>query len=305
MLPRQPASAARLRDRIYGKAQIDDNQRIKTNMKILQCSDLHGNLPWFEWIAREAPNYDLVCISGDLLDARSPETTHLQIEGISRILGAVRTPLALCSGNHDLVMSGNNVNARWMRALKRRGVWLDGERFEVQGRRFHCHGWDETVTVPQHPGEIWIVHSPPAGTATALEHGCLDAGDFEFGMICRGERGPRLALSGHAHNPRSWFGCSGRTFVLNPGQQQSGPEPTFIVVDLEALTAVRYSPAKVPELVKLPGPDAREVMAGKTRFHIEAQLRAAVSNMETEGYRFTPEEIDEIRRRLWRIADGK
>jgi Icc-related predicted phosphoesterase len=43
-------------------------------MKLLLTGDLHYRIHWFRWLIEEAPNFDLVCISGDLLDMfqRSP-----------------------------------------------------------------------------------------------------------------------------------------------------------------------------------------------------------------------------------------
>ena len=43
-------------------------------MKLLLTADLHFRLDWFRWLLEQAPNYDLICIAGDLLDMfeRSP-----------------------------------------------------------------------------------------------------------------------------------------------------------------------------------------------------------------------------------------
>ena len=43
-------------------------------MKLLIIADLHFRLHWFRWLIEQAPNFDLVCIAGDLLDMFKPET---------------------------------------------------------------------------------------------------------------------------------------------------------------------------------------------------------------------------------------
>jgi Icc-related predicted phosphoesterase len=45
-------------------------------MKLLLTADLHFRLHWFRWLIEQAPDFDLVCIAGDLLDyvqVRNPD----------------------------------------------------------------------------------------------------------------------------------------------------------------------------------------------------------------------------------------
>jgi Icc-related predicted phosphoesterase len=37
-------------------------------MKIFVTTDLHYREHWFRWLLRQAADYDLICIAGDLLD---------------------------------------------------------------------------------------------------------------------------------------------------------------------------------------------------------------------------------------------
>jgi hypothetical protein len=37
-------------------------------------ADLHFRLHWFRWLIEQAPDFDLVCIAGDLLDLFKFET---------------------------------------------------------------------------------------------------------------------------------------------------------------------------------------------------------------------------------------
>jgi hypothetical protein len=43
-------------------------------MKLLITADLHFRLHWFRWLIEQAPNFDLICIAGDLLDMFKSET---------------------------------------------------------------------------------------------------------------------------------------------------------------------------------------------------------------------------------------
>ena len=43
-------------------------------MKLHITADLHFRLHWFRWLIEQAPTYDLVCISADLLDMFKSET---------------------------------------------------------------------------------------------------------------------------------------------------------------------------------------------------------------------------------------
>jgi hypothetical protein len=40
-------------------------------MRILHVSDFHFNKRWFDWLATQAPECDLICHTGDFLDLRS------------------------------------------------------------------------------------------------------------------------------------------------------------------------------------------------------------------------------------------
>ncbi|MFZ5497219.1 MAG: metallophosphoesterase family protein [Verrucomicrobiota bacterium] len=271
-------------------------------MKILHCSDLHGVFPWYEWLVREAPGYDLVCLAGDLLDAGSPGTIPDQMRDISVILGRVRTAMAICSGNHDMVHAvDSGPSALWVQDLRRPGVWTDGDRCERQGRRFYCHPWVLPVPVAS-AGDIWIIHSPPEGTATSQADGSdYDHGDFEFSELCQSGRGPAIALCGHIHEPRSWNATMGRTLVLNPGWSRDPLVPAHIVLDLSQRTATRHFPEHPPETVRLPGPTAAEILGNRTSSQIESLLATTVSNQQAEGIPMTPEEIEETRLRLRRL----
>jgi Icc-related predicted phosphoesterase len=208
-------------------------------MRILHCTDFHANLGWFHWLAQAAPHYDLVCLSGDLLDMGFPKTIPHQQAEIKAVLGAIATPLAICSGNHDMVHSEHHPEgALWVRDLKRQNVWVDGDRFRLGGHHFHCQSWNEPIP-PARSGEIWIIHAPPEGCAVAVSKYAGDVGDFEFSQLCLNAGGPRLALCGHVHSPQRWHSLVGVTRIFNPGCNATDPWPAHVVFDLAAGTATR------------------------------------------------------------------
>ena len=71
--------------------------------ELLITADLHYREHWFRWLIEQGPDYDLVCIAGDLLDMFRAEPRTEQAIEVSRLLRelATLTRVAVCSGNHD------------------------------------------------------------------------------------------------------------------------------------------------------------------------------------------------------------
>ena len=72
-------------------------------MKLFLTADLHYRIHWFRWLIEQAPDFDLVCIAGDLLDMFRSETRMEQACEIRTFVKELAdiVPVALCSGNHD------------------------------------------------------------------------------------------------------------------------------------------------------------------------------------------------------------
>ncbi len=135
-------------------------------MRILHVSDLHARVSQLRWVIEESKEFDLVCITGDLLD----------------------------------------LNAH--RGFDNR--WVDGDQFEFGGVKFRCIPWLAPLDEAR-GDEVWLIHSPPDVLPTGITRGGMGFGDFSFGELCRNHAGPRLALSGHIHDPQSWRAKIGRT----------------------------------------------------------------------------------------------
>lgn len=207
------------------------------SFRILHTSDLHARIEWLRWLRRQAPAYDLVCIAGDLLDMKDDRGLTRQMNAVGKLLQDFPVPLALCSGNHDMVHEDAAEPGRlWLAALRREKLWVDGDRFQLGGHGFCCLGWGNPVP-PTHAEKIWITHAPPDRCGVGRNRRGQDLGDFELGEVCRAQHGPSMVLCGHIHAPACWHAQMGRTLVLNPGQTEKASCPNHIVLDFRSSIA--------------------------------------------------------------------
>ena len=209
-------------------------------MRILHVSDLHSADAHFEFVTEVCQYFDLVCLTGDLLDLNARHPVGDQIERVLAHLGTIPVPLAICSGNHDSEASlGPQLErAAWLKEARRKNVWIDGDSFKMGSHAFRCIPWNGTLP-EDGANEIWLIHAPPDETPTGISVGGAGWGDFEFGELCRAGRGPRLALSGHVHCPQRWYAKAGRTVSLNPGRPDTASTLNYIGLDLARGVAAR------------------------------------------------------------------
>jgi Icc-related predicted phosphoesterase len=220
-------------------------------MRILLVSDLHYKLQQLDWVVSVAADYDLVVAAGDLLDIASIVEPDAQIavmlEYFSRI--AAKTPLVVCSGNHDLNARNDSGEraALWIAAARERGIYVDGTRLETDDALVTvCPWWDgpdaraaigrqlaEDATQVAGRRWIWAYHGPPEGSATSWT-GKRHYGDDALDAWIA-EYQPQLVLCGHVHQSPfakggAWIDRIGATLVCNAGRQ-TGPVPTCIELD--------------------------------------------------------------------------
>jgi predicted MPP superfamily phosphohydrolase len=88
-------------------------------MKLLITADLHFRLHWFRWLIDQAPDFDLICIAGDLLDMFKSETPMEQAREVRTLIRELAdiVPVAVCSGNHD---KAGRLASRNRQTLRRR-----------------------------------------------------------------------------------------------------------------------------------------------------------------------------------------
>ena len=75
-------------------------RRSDGQMKLLLTADLHFHIDRFRWLIEQGPNYDLVCIVGDLLDMFEVKSTREQAGEVTRLIKELAdiVPVAVCSG---------------------------------------------------------------------------------------------------------------------------------------------------------------------------------------------------------------
>lgn len=210
-------------------------------MRLLHVADLHFRREWFAWLSRRAPEFDAVCIAGDLLDMFPGARTdiHNQARWVRAWLQGQPGPLFVCSGNHDLWPESLHVvdtdaEGGWLQKARRPGrVFVDGDSRQCDLVRISCTRWGAIPEPFAGIPNIVLVHAPPEGTPIALECG-NDVGDAQ--VLSAAQRLPAgsIILSGHVHDPRRWYARIGATLCLNPGVDRDAACPNHVVIDLAA-----------------------------------------------------------------------
>jgi DNA repair exonuclease SbcCD nuclease subunit len=126
-------------------------------MKLLLTADFHYRIHWFRWLIEQAPDFDLVCIAGDLLDMFKAETRLEQAREITRFIRKLAdlVPVAICSGNHDnagrLVSHDRASVYEWFIDLgTHRNIITDGstrklENLIVTAIPYHCSRQEKSI----------------------------------------------------------------------------------------------------------------------------------------------------------------
>lgn len=230
---------------------------------MLLVSDLHYDLRKMDWVVSRASDpgagFDALVIAGDLLDIGSAVPLDAQITVVLSYLErlAGRLPTLVCSGNHDLDSrrpSGEKASS-WLQEAAAFGVIVDGASSDVAGWRLTACAWWEgpdtlaelerriaaaSVERPEH--WLWAYHGPPEGLLSWT--GSRHFGDPELPRLID-TYAPDVVLCGHIHQAPfttegDWVQQQGDTWLFNGGYQR-GPEPTFIEIDLDGLTASWHS----------------------------------------------------------------
>lgn len=236
-------------------------------MRYLVASDLHYSLRQLDWIADQAPQFDAVVLSGDLLDAAGGADLNAQIELFIAYLRqlAGTTVVVANSGNHDLTVrrADGEKTAGWMQDIGA-GVVTDGSCVQVGPDLVSSCAWwegeatrreveqqlDRDARVERDGLWIWAYHSPPDRSPTAWSGHRYFGDDVLNGLVERHR--PDVVLAGHVHEAPyrtdgGWHDRIGGTTILNAGRQ-TGPIPAHIMVDSERRTASWWSLAGSGEI---------------------------------------------------------
>ena len=224
-------------------------------MRILFVADLHYALKQFDWLTARAGDFDLTVIGGDLLDLGSALELDVQIVVVEKYLNRLRerTRMLVSSGNHDCNVrsAANESICKWLHECRAAQLFVDGDSVEIDDTLITiCPWWDGPVSRAEVEKQltqdaarkkskwIWIHHAPPEGSPVSWTGKKFAGDEFLVEWVKRFE--PDLVLSGHIHNAPfvakgSWIDRLGKTWVFNPGKQ-IGPNPTFLILDLAAMT---------------------------------------------------------------------
>lgn len=219
-------------------------------MKILLTADLHYREHWFRWLIEQGPNYDVVCIAGDLLDIFKGEPQTHQTSDVSRWIRelATVTRVVISSGNHDnagrLITADRAPVYEWFHALQSEPkITTDGvtrviDDLIVTTVPYHCSReqkliWlDRGATIRRQRGNRWLVlHHVPPSLDPAVS--CEESEAVSLLMRYR----PDFFVSGHTHafpylTGNSWAQNIAGVNVLVPGQLLGAPFPNYIVLDI-------------------------------------------------------------------------
>ena len=187
-------------------------------MKALHLTDGHFRKNWFRWIEDACPSYDVLFLTGDLLDFRSREAgVKEQAKFVSKWLRRLRVPTVVATGNHDgLPHSG----ILWLRSLQSEKLWIDSPPNINLGVKIQALGWGQTV--PTVNAEILLSHAPPAECDAARDRDGIDHGSFDLRCALESSGGrPWLMLCGHVHQPTRYSSILGVTRVVNSSANEN------------------------------------------------------------------------------------
>jgi Calcineurin-like phosphoesterase len=193
---------------------------LSPQMKSLLTADLHFRIDWFRWLIGQAPNYDLVCIAGDLLDMFDNKSTREQAREVTSLIWELAdiVPVAVCSGNHDnaggLVPHNRAPLYKWFIDLGTHpniitdGVTRKLEDLILTTIPYHCSKEEKSIwldrgsTIRRQTGQPWMVlhHVPP-----------------KTGLGVSGEESEAAALIG----PSILFPVMTMPFLTNPAKAGS------------------------------------------------------------------------------------
>ena len=141
-------------------------------MKILHATDLHYNKSWFKFIKNLESNFDIVCITGDFIDAFDQAGIAPQIAYVSEWLASFNKPVFVCSGNHDVALA---YEQEWLNDIP--NIYTDNAVKEINGVKFGCAPYLKPDYAKFTECDVLLSHVPPAYTKASVgtsgdDYGC-------------------------------------------------------------------------------------------------------------------------------------
>jgi Icc-related predicted phosphoesterase len=174
-------------------------------MKILHTSDLHFDKKKYEKITKIQKNYDLIIISGDLIDA-TKDNIKKQINWLIEWSNSIKIPLLISSGNHDFDYD----EAKWMKKLNA----VCDTKIEINNLKITALPYIGGDFSECFNADILVYHIPPSNTLTSITKNYKDFGDIEIRKYLK-FNSPKYLLSGHIHNPLKRKDILNKTKIIN------------------------------------------------------------------------------------------
>jgi Icc-related predicted phosphoesterase len=198
-------------------------------MKILHVSDLHYNKSYFEWVVREQDNYDVICMTGDFLDEQLGDEEE-QVEWVVNWIKSIKTPLFVCSGNHDVNIENSE---NWLNKIEKKDYYCDGTRVEIMGVKIACAPYENYEGFDDFDCDVLLNHLPPSQTKTAITKDGEDWGDRQLYRALKYQLiRPKIVLSGHVHSPQSRIDELYGVQVYNPALEIVNSKPKCHMIDI-------------------------------------------------------------------------
>ena len=217
-------------------------------VKLICCSDLHGDPVKYEGIAAaaEREKSELIVCAGDMVDDASNRAG--QTRYVDDFIRRSKTPWAVCSGNHDFDYAAEPPSAivpDWLCGV---GTVEDGQTKLVGELVVTTIPWplaedvsyrrlvEKIVNAGKSLAEKYqwliIIHSPPSGGLVG--DGYIDYRAELTTEIIKDAK-PDFLIFGHLHYPceyGSWLELVHSSICVNAGQSECGAAPQYVVLDI-------------------------------------------------------------------------
>lgn len=195
-------------------------------MRILHVSDFHFVRTWYKWVEERQTDFDVICLTGDLIDEVQKTPIGDQIAWVEDWFARMKTPVLSCSGNHDL----DDVNDMdWLSRVP----FSDNNIHDIKGVKFGAVPYIGENYEDFLDCDIILRHVPPAKTPISFhERREIDFGDEDFyEIVTRSILRPKLILSGHIHYPYEHVSELNGVKLYNPGRVRGLKEPKHLIID--------------------------------------------------------------------------
>lgn len=192
-------------------------------MKILHVTDIHFKRFVFDWISEQQNHYDAICVTGDFLDETNDVAIDAQIDDVRAWILSFKTPIFVCSGNHDLI----DGSCDWLADLPR----SDGSMTTLNNIVIGCAPEDCEDFYRYRNCNILLHHYPPANSQTAIDQTGRNYGSATLKSDMR-LLNCQYILCGHVHRPIARARRNQNIIIYNAGGNHRNDRIRYIAFDI-------------------------------------------------------------------------